>query len=239
MKFALVDNQRHEATPGSSGVCPCCGQAMISRCGDIKVWHWAHKGRRTCDSWWEGETEWHRAWKENFPANWQEVVQKDGNGERHIADVKTDQGWVIEFQHSHLKPEERQSRDAFYPKLVWVVDGLKRKTDPERFKSALTNGFQVGKIPNFRRVRSGECALLREWSASRSPTFFDFGGGRVIWWLISGDPNGWSYVAPFSSADFVNLHLGKAPTLASEFGAFVADSRKLIRDYERNILRRP
>ena len=95
---------------------------MIAKCGEIKIWHWAHKSRRHCDHWWENETEWHRAWKGLFPDHWQEVVQEDENGVRHIADVKTDQGWVIEFQHSLIKPEERRSRDAFYSKLVWLVD---------------------------------------------------------------------------------------------------------------------
>ena len=112
MKFALVNDQRHEAAPGLSGRCMSCDQAMVAKCGNVKVWHWAHKGRRTCDLWWENETEWHRTWKGRFPENWQEVVHKDDAGEKHIADVKTDQGWVIEFQHSHIKPEERHSRDT-------------------------------------------------------------------------------------------------------------------------------
>lgn len=235
MKFARVNDQRHEAEPGLSGQCLSCDQEMVAKCGKVKVWHWAHKGRRTCDLWWESETEWHRAWKGLFPESWQEVIHKDDGGEKHIADVKTDQGWVIEFQHSHLKPEERHSRDVFYRKIVWVVDGLRRKNDPERFRSALNNGFQVGKSPHLRRVRSEDCTLLREWSASTSPIFFDFGGGQILWWLISGNPNGWSYVAPFSSVDFIKLHLGNAPDMAREFGEFVEDSRRLVSEYESNI----
>jgi len=46
--------------------------------------------------------------KDQFPADWQEHVQHAETGERHIADVKTSRGWVIEFQHSYLKPEERR-----------------------------------------------------------------------------------------------------------------------------------
>lgn len=59
MKFVLVNDQRHEAAPGLSGRCLSCDQAMVSKCGNVKVWHWAHKGRRMCDLWWENETEWH------------------------------------------------------------------------------------------------------------------------------------------------------------------------------------
>ena len=70
---------------------------MVARCGEVRVRHWAHKGRRLCDPWWENETEWHRAWKDQFPADWQEVVCYAEDGERHIADVKTHAGWVIEL----------------------------------------------------------------------------------------------------------------------------------------------
>ena len=51
------------------------------------------KGRRFCDPWWENETEWHRAWKDQFPADWQEIVHHAEDGEKHIADVKTDR-WL-------------------------------------------------------------------------------------------------------------------------------------------------
>lgn len=42
------------------------------------------------------------------------------DGEKHIADVKTVHGSVIEFQHSFITSEERLSRDNFYPKKVLV-----------------------------------------------------------------------------------------------------------------------
>jgi competence protein CoiA len=122
MKFALVNGQRVEAQPHLSGDCPGCGSSMIARCGELRTPHWAHRGTRLlCDPWWENETQWHRVWKDQFPADWQEVVHRAEDGERHIADVKTQNGWVIEFQHSFLKAEERRSRDGFYPKLIWVV----------------------------------------------------------------------------------------------------------------------
>ena len=128
MKFARVNGQRQKAQPKLSGECPACGHPMNAKCGKERkrIWHWAHKSSRHCDHWWENETDWHRAWKDQFPEHWQEVVQEAENGEKHIADVKTNQGWVIEFQHSYIKPEERRSRDDFYQKLVWVVDGTRR-----------------------------------------------------------------------------------------------------------------
>ena len=134
MKYALICGKKTEATKGAIGFCPSCGSELIAKCGEVKIKHWAHKGKRTCDPWWENETDWHRSWKGQFPVDWQEVVHRDKSGEKHIADVKTDQGWVLEFQHSYLNPEERRAREAFYPRLVWVVDGLQRKRDKPQFQ---------------------------------------------------------------------------------------------------------
>jgi competence protein CoiA len=117
MKFAVVGEERREAQPHLSGKCPFCGNAMIAKCGErrLRVWHWAHQETRTCDPWWE-ETDWHRGWKNQFPREWQEFIQRSETGEKHIADVKTDRGVVLEFQHSHLQPEERVRRENFYGK---------------------------------------------------------------------------------------------------------------------------
>src|SRR6516225_529401 len=122
-KFALVNGERQEAKPNLVGKCQVCDAQMVAKCGAERIWHWAHQGKLLCDPWWENESEWHRGWKDRFPVDWQEFRQRADNGETHIADVKTDRGWVIEFQRSYLKPEERHSRNTFYRKLIWVVDG--------------------------------------------------------------------------------------------------------------------
>ena len=91
MKYAVSNDQRIEATPKAVGKCPCCGADLIARCGDLKVWHWAHKGRRVCDHWWESETEWHRAWKDTFPKEWQEVTgpASDNTAELSLLEYET------------------------------------------------------------------------------------------------------------------------------------------------------
>ena len=225
MKFSLVNGQREEAQPNLSGMCPVCDQAMVAKCGEVKIWHWAHKGRRACDPWWENETEWHRTWKGHFPESWQEVVHQADSGEIHIADVKTDQGWVIEFQYSYIRPAERRSRDAFYPKLVWVVNGGRRKRDSEQFRNALIRGTPVGSNARIRISFTDECAILREWAGSNAPVFIDFGVGPTIWWILSGTPGGSADVAPFSRNDFIEIHRGGATQKAREFEEFVNDLR--------------
>jgi competence protein CoiA len=42
-KFALVDGERREARPGLSGKCDYCEQAMVPKCGRLRVWHWSHR----------------------------------------------------------------------------------------------------------------------------------------------------------------------------------------------------
>ena len=157
MKFALIEGRRREAQPNLLGQCPSCERPMVAKCGEERIWHWAHQGTRTCDSWWEPETEWHRAWKGKFPIAWQEVIHPAENGEKHIADVKTDHGWVIEFQYSFIKPDERRSRNAFYPKLVWVVNGTRRKRDRAQFLRACEHGVPLRKDSP---VRPGKALML-------------------------------------------------------------------------------
>ena len=108
---------------GGHGLCPTCGATMIAKCGPRILHHWAHVGRRNCDPWWENETEWHRAWKNSFPKGYREVSHTAPDGEIHRADIKTPTGIVIEVQHSAMTDVERQSREAFYDNLVWIIDG--------------------------------------------------------------------------------------------------------------------
>jgi len=229
MKFAIVNERRQEAQPNLSGECPGCSGPMVAKCGEVRIWHWAHQGKRLCDPWWENETEWHRTWKEQFPDEWQEIVHHAENGTRHIADVKTERGWAIEFQHSRIESEERSSRNAFYPKLVWVVDGTRRKRDEKQFIEALNAGTQLHATFPIKQIRSDECALLREWVGSYAPIFFDFGSEQALSWLIAGRPDGRAYVGPISRASFVAMHRGG---VTRDFDELVKDFTGLVADYE-------
>lgn len=171
MKFALVDNERREAEPRMHGLCPVCGQPVIAKCGEYKINHWAHVARADCDKWWEAETDWHRAWKNNFAPEWQEVIMHDDKtGEKHVADVRTPDGLVIEFQHSSIKPDEQRSREAFYKEMVWVVDGTRCPSDSIRFFKEPR--CQLGKSVYFDCY---EEAFPRNWRSSKVPVIMDFG----------------------------------------------------------------
>jgi hypothetical protein len=232
MKYALANGQRQEAQPNLSGECLGCGRAMVARCGEVRVHHWAHRGRRLCDPWWENETEWHRAWKDQFPSAWQEFVQHAPDGERHIADVKTHDGYVIEFQHSHIRPDERRSREAFYQSLIWVVDGMRRERDVAQFARAWTSGESRNPLSSKRRLSSPEGALLRDWTGSRAHVFFDFGDGQPLWWLFPESDDMRAYVQHISRAQFVRVHLEKHAHGPSEFDSLVQNFCAFIADYE-------
>ena len=212
MKYALVNDEKVEATKGAKGYCPSCGSELIARCGEVKVKHWAHKGNRDCDPWWEYETDWHRSWKGKFPIEWQEAVHFDESGEKHIADVKTNIGWFIEFQHSYLKPEERRARNAFYRKLVWVVHGTRRKTDKKQFQKILNESSRLPtKVPIIQAHFPDECRLLKEWHDGNVLVFFDFqevedAEQSMLWFLFPKTPTGGTYISPFSRVNFIELH---------------------------------
>ena len=174
MKYAFSNGLRLEATPSSKGTCQCCGAEMVAKCGTMKVWHWSHKGRRLCDHWWEPETEWHREWKDLFPEEWQEVVGFDSNGEKHIADVKTPEGFVVEFQHSSIKQEEKLAREKFYKNMVWVVDGRRTKNDYPRFDNS-EHGWVNWPTYNTMRVHYPEYSLPKAWLNRTVPVIFDWG----------------------------------------------------------------
>jgi competence protein CoiA len=148
--------------------------------------------------------------------------------------VKTDDGWVIEFQHSLIKPEERRSREAFYPKLVWVVDGLRREKDRARFLKTWDEGSRVRGNSPVRRVWSAEGALLRDWAGSLAHVFFDLGDEQVLWWLSPKSGDWWAYVARVSRAEFIETHRRTAEKGASEFGSLVEELSKLVPDEESN-----
>ena len=185
MKYALVQGKKMTPRPRQRGHCLYCGEEAVSKCGHIKIWHWSHKRDGSCDPWWDAESEWHRSWKNQFPAEWQEVVHTDEEtGERHVADVKTDKGMVIEFQRSPISLEEMRSREGFYGNMIWVVDGDRGSTDPDYFRMGLS-AEPVQLDPLAYGVKWwGPGHLLRNWSEASAPVFIDFGDGNL--WRMGG-----------------------------------------------------
>ncbi len=248
MRFALVNNERAEASPKLKGACPGCGQPVTSKCGKQRIWHWAHDIKRTCDKWWETETDWHRNWKDKFPSAWQEKIQHDvPSGEKHIADVCTAHGLVIEFQHSHLEPQERTAREKFYGNMIWIVDGARLKRDYPRFtkgkahfRGTQAKGFFLSAFP-------GEC-FPSAWLESKVPVIFDFRNTGAteqqnmmqepLWCLLPGRAEGHAVVVAISRDQFVSVlltrpHLLPAQEYVDAFTQLIRDERKIAAIQER------
>lgn len=186
MRYALVNGIKSKPSPKIHGICPHCMAETVSKCGKHITWHWAHKGKEICDPWWEGETQWHRNWKDTFPVEWQEISNIDPrNGEKHIADVQTPFGLTIEFQHSPISFEERTSRERFYNKMIWVVDGTKGLA-PGYFTLGLHGPIQDDPLV-YQIAWLGRNRILHNWKQSTTKVYLDF-DDNCLWRLIFFDP---------------------------------------------------
>jgi len=239
MRFALIGNDRTEAQPQLSGLCPCCSKPVVAKCGTQKIWHWAHKTRTDCDNWWEPETVWHRTWKNNYPADWQEISLLDERTcEKHIADVRTVHSLVIEFQHSPIDLQERTSREQFYKNMVWVVDGTRLKRDFPRFLKGRKNCFENTIFyntdnPKIFRVDLLDWCFPEAWLQSSVPVIFDFRGDgslddsegfRNTLYCLFPQVGRYARVAEISHKAFINATTNGEWTLRVD--EFVKDFRK-------------
>lgn len=121
MLLAIYNKEYVEASPKSEAICPfCCGE-VIPKCGDIKIWHWAHKSQ--CEFETETETEWHINWKQ-YAKNQGCVIEK--GFDRHIADIYVPENKIIEVQHSQISTDEILSRCEHYStkniQINWIFD---------------------------------------------------------------------------------------------------------------------
>lgn len=214
MKIALIENNRVEAQPKQEAICPCCSNSVISKCGKQKVWHWAHKNLSNCDNWWETETEWHRKWKDNFPIDWQEKIQfDDQTKEKHIADIYTEHNLVVEFQHSHVDPIERQTREQFYKNMVWVVDGTRLQNDYPRFQKKIDE-FKSTKQQGVFYVDFVDEVFPKNWLKSSVTVIFDFKGlsidesdqyKDILWCLLPQTDSFSGFFVGLRKNDFVQI----------------------------------
>lgn len=258
MKYALINEEKTEASEGAKGFCPSCKKEVIAKCGDYRIKHWAHKGNRDCDPWRETETDWHREWKNLFPKEWQENIHTDSStGEKHVADVKTDKGFIIEFQHSPIRPDEIKSREDFYKNMVWVVDGTRLPRDYQRFCKG-SNDFSpaTGHVSFsssnwegvFKTYFPEEC-FPKRWLTSSAPVYFDFQGiapleeqpdekSAFLWGLLPGDIDGWSVVVKLRRKDFIERSLTAPDSLlAPEIRSYMEQERAKEKAEEEENLR--
>ena len=145
-------NQRIVPFKGGRAFCPFCNETVIAVCGEINIHHWRHDINTNCDPWKESETEWHRTWKEKFPIEWREFIITK-YGEKHIADIRTNSGLIVEFQNSSISSTTIKVRETFYENMIWLINAeifkdnfsirslvkSKLRENKHRFNSYLSN----------------------------------------------------------------------------------------------------
>lgn len=145
-----------EADKNIDYFCPGCDSSLIFKKGIIKTPHFSYKSA-DCDSWSEGETIWHLKWKELVPLKNREVVIKN-----HRADIKLDNGLVIELQNSPISFNEILEREIFYKNMIWVKNGI-----------PIIDNFIIREKEKYVTFiwKWGQ----KSWSACGKPFYIDFG----------------------------------------------------------------
>jgi len=155
---------------GDRGFCtvPRCGQEMCAVCGDEKIWHWRHLPGTSgiCPGHHEPESQWHLAWKMDFPERMREVAIGD-----HVADVFNGTT-VIEFQHSNIQLSIIAERELEYGDMVWMLDGIKFR---DRLSFTCKDGIlKVHGIPSvWMREPMFEMRTITDPRSGRSLSYFD------------------------------------------------------------------
>jgi hypothetical protein len=116
MQYAILNGDRAIPAKGLRASCPQCGGEVVAKCGSIVVHHWAHLAA-DCDPWSEPMTDWHIGWQSLVPSENREVTVG-----AHRADIKLNDGLVVEIQHSPISAEEIREREKFYKNMIWIFD---------------------------------------------------------------------------------------------------------------------
>lgn len=184
---------------GDVGVCPGCQlrsfldldlltpeptKKMISKCGEIMDWHWAHPAGSECvDDWMttEEDNAWSRSVMGYFP---------EDNTERWIgrrcADILTDRGFVIDLHSSVMATDTLVSKEDYFGQMAFLYNFKQEKHDKdtgEVIKSWRTDGRVVADVEHgallWRTPREA-------WLFGEKPVVFDTYAGVFIPHRVEG-----------------------------------------------------
>lgn len=183
---------------GGRGICPGCNHVLIAKCGGKRIHHWSHRASSDCDTWFQGETDWHLEWKRLFDKEFVEVIIRKG-GIYHRADVRLHNGLTIEFQHSNISSIDIKKREDFYGKMIWVLD-LRGHADKFKRDTKLSNQCVIYFDSLFR---------IWDYSYFTKPLLLDF-GTKKLFWVLNMNKHGWGSSGFFiDKLDFIDkaIHL--------------------------------
>ncbi len=161
MLYGTTKNGKERATKSGAANCPECNEELIPKCGEINIWHWAHRPGSDCN-YDPGEMcAWHIDWQDYFDAAHSEVRM---NG--LVADVLAYDGTVIEFQHSSINTETIRKREAGHKKIVWVFDA----TEIPHYRLKPKPRYLQWRYPR------------KTWITVKKNSIYDLGG--VLWVVV-------------------------------------------------------
>jgi hypothetical protein len=135
---------------------------------------------------------------------------------RHIADIKTPNGLVIEFQHSAIKPDEVEKRTNFYGQVIWIIDGTRRPTDLIQYERMFSeNRAERFDGVDIYTVYCEESRLLKEWGSLGRIVGFDFGGDNLC--LLTASQGRSRYLFDFPKAEFAKSITEGSPLPVVQF----------------------
>src|SRR5574343_557457 len=102
---------------GRVAYCPECNDEVISKCGNLNVWHFSHKPNPSCRISSGAISDWHLGWQMKFENT--EVFNKDRSRRAY---VMLKNGLVIEVQNSPISITEMRAREASWPKMIWLFN---------------------------------------------------------------------------------------------------------------------
>ncbi len=209
--YALRGEKIVTAAPSLVGLCPSCAGSVLAKCGDVKVWHWAHEAR-DCDPWSEPMSAWHLGWQARADRDTVEITI-DRDGVRHRADVVLRDGAILEIQRSPISVGEIAERERFYGRMAWLFDAsqwIKNVDGPWPWGSDDDPRYRWVSKPAGLPVRFGWSCARPSHRAIAAPIFWDVGDGWV--WKVRRFPNrgydNWTLTDRYTVADFSRCMFG-------------------------------
>jgi competence CoiA-like predicted nuclease len=118
MTYAVDDkNELFEATPKTRLKCPNCKKEVFSRCGEIRVWHWAHHVNESCEYSKIKDSSWRYEWIKKTS---KEKVEKLVNGQ--VVDILGNNDAKVLFIGCKLSEQDIiEKESAFKNRIIWVL----------------------------------------------------------------------------------------------------------------------
>ena len=164
-------------------------QLVIGR--GIRIPHFRHRRKGNCGCS-DGETEWHLSWKSQFENVEVDMGVDPVTGEHNRADAVVGEGFVIEFQHSHIDEKEQSDRERFYTSkgdMVWIVDAGGQRDRARLVKARMANRFIPYPVPPFNRdgylrLVEDDKILPKLWIRRNVGVVFDYGTDMDLLYVL-------------------------------------------------------